>query len=187
MVDNLFSKYKVQILVVLLLLNLGSLFFSLNILDREREEHRVEIERKEKTISLLNEYVKQLEAEKDYKVEKVGYSLNDKERDYIERVVQAESDYPFEDKMNVAQVIRNRSDLWKKSPSDIVKAPYQFTAPYKGKVSDEVKIAVYLTFDLGYSVLDKDVTHFYSTIIDDPSWVKHKEFVKQTGRHKYFR
>jgi spore germination cell wall hydrolase CwlJ-like protein len=100
-------------------------------------------------------------------------TLTTEERDLIERVVAAESRGEIlEGQMAVAQVIKNRSELWGKSITEVVLAEAQFADPYQGEVSDLTKEAVSRVFDKGEIILKEPVTHFFSG--EKPYWADNK-------------
>lgn len=86
--------------------------------------------------------------------------------------------------MAVAQVIKDRSDLWDMHPVDVVLAESQFARPYDGEISDEVKLAVANVFDGGVRVFQDPVTHFYSG--PDPYWIDEKVNRGSIGCHKFY-
>ena len=112
-------------------------------------------------------------------------TLTTQERDLVERVVAAESRGEIvEGQMAVAQVIKNRSELWKESITEVVLAKAQFAAPYPGEVSDQTKEAVSRVFDKGEIVFSEPVTHFFSGT--DPYWASSKACRGMIGRHKFY-
>ena len=87
-------------------------------------------------------------------------------RDYIERVVAAESrGETYKEMCAVAQTIKDRSDLWEKTPLEIVSAEKQYASPYDGEVSIEVKNAVSDVFDDNYRVFAEPTTHFHNDTV----------------------
>lgn len=109
-------------------------------------------------------------------------------RDIIERVCAAEArGEGLEGLCAVAQVIKDRGDLWGRDYVDICLSKAQFAKPYKGEVSDEVKRAVSLVFDEGVRVIDGYATHFYAwKLIDAPSWTENKTLVAEIGCHRFY-
>lgn len=111
--------------------------------------------------------------------------LTDEARDIVERVVAAEArGEDLQGMMAVAQVIKDRSDLWDMHPVDVVFAEGQFARPYEGEISDEVKLAVANIFDGGMRVFDEPTTHFYSG--KEPYWADEKVNRGSIGCHKFY-
>lgn len=114
------------------------------------------------------------------------YPLTIAERDVVERVIAAEArGESLEGMMAVAQVIRDRSQLWGKNVEKVVSAKGQFAKPYSGKISEDIKLAVANVFDDGQSVFAEPVTHFYSGN-NEPYWVDEKVNRGNIGRHKFY-
>ena len=104
------------------------------------------------------------------------FPLTAEERELVERVVAAEArGESIECQMAVAQTIFDRAISREQSVTEVCTAPYQFTDPYQGEVSEKTQDAVRFVFDDGAKVFDK-VTHFYATWIDPPYWTESKEF-----------
>jgi len=85
--------------------------------------------------------------------------------------------------MAVAQTILDRSELWNMTPSEVVQAPGQYAAPYSGKVSDEIKLAVANVFDGGIRVFAEPITHFAE---GEPYWAEGKTSRGSVGRHQFW-
>lgn len=111
------------------------------------------------------------------KVAETGYynpiTLLDTERDLIERVVMAESgNQGLEGMKAVAQTIKDRSELWNMTPTEVVTQPHQFAKPYS-YATEEVKLAVAKVFDNGERVFEEPVTHFHNQTVK-PYWTENK-------------
>ena len=114
-------------------------------------------------------------------------ALTGEARDIVERVVAAESrGEDLQTMMAVAQVIKDRSDLWDMHPVDVVFAEGQFAKPYAGEISDEVKLAVANVFDGGMRVFDQPTTHFYDNSISAPYWTEEKVNRGSIGRMEFW-
>jgi spore germination cell wall hydrolase CwlJ-like protein len=110
--------------------------------------------------------------------------LTGEARDIVERVVAAEArGEDLQGMMAVAQVIKDRSDLWDMHPVDVVFAEGQFARPYEGEISDEVKLAVANVFDGGMRVFEEPTTHFYSGA--EPYWANEKIDRGSIGCHRF--
>ena len=112
--------------------------------------------------------------------------LTSEERDLVERIVASEArGEPIEGMMAVAQVIRDRSQLWKMTVTEVCLAPGQFAAPYQGEISPEVVQAVWAVFDEGMSVFDEPVTHFHADYVS-PYWTADKVSRGSIGAHLFY-
>lgn len=114
------------------------------------------------------------------------FPLTDEERDLVERVVAAEArGEKIETQMAVAQTIMDRCTTRGQTVTQVCTAPYQFAAPYQGKISEKTQDAVRFVFDDGAKVFDK-VTHFYATWIDPPHWTESKEFKGELNGVRFY-
>lgn len=112
--------------------------------------------------------------------------LTPEERDLVERIVASEArDEPIEGMMAVAQCIRDRSQLWGMTVTEVCLAPSQFAAPYQGEVSPEVVQAVRAVFDEGMSVLEIPTTHFHADYVS-PYWAADKVSRGNIGAHLFY-
>ena len=103
------------------------------------------------------------------------HELTASERDLVERIVAAEArGTSYECMVAVAQTIRERSEHWGQTIKEVVKYP-QYTYPYRGTISKEVKNAVADVFDHGVRVFDEYTTHFHTDYVD-PWWNESKVF-----------
>ena len=122
-------------------------------------------------------------------VEKVSVTeekepLGTEERDLVCRVVAAEArGEDLQGQMAVAQVIRDRSELWGMTLTEVVTAPNQFAKPYKGEISDKTYLAVANVFDGNMRVFEEPVTHFAS---NNPYWAEGKVNRGSIGRHEFY-
>lgn len=111
-------------------------------------------------------------------------SLTGEAREIVERVVAAEArGEDLQGMMAVAQVIKDRSDLWDMHPVDVVFAEGQFAKPYEGEISDEIHLAVANVFDGGVRVFEEPTTHFYSG--EEPYWADEKVNRGSVGCHRF--
>lgn len=102
------------------------------------------------------------------------HSLTPDERDLVERVVAAESrGEDLQGQMAVAQTILDRAELWNMSVSEVVQAPGQYAAPYRGKVSDSIHLAVANVFDGGVRIFEGATFQFHDNTVD-PYWTEGK-------------
>jgi spore germination cell wall hydrolase CwlJ-like protein len=112
--------------------------------------------------------------------------LTSEERDLVERIVASEArGEPIEGMMAVAQVIRDRSQLWKMTVTEVCLAPSQFAAPYQGEISPEVVQAVWAVFDEGMSILEIPTTHFHADYVS-PHWTADKVSRGSIGAHLFY-
>ena len=112
--------------------------------------------------------------------------LTSEERDLVERIVASEArGEPVEGMAAVAQVIRDRSQLWGMTVTEVCLAPGQFAAPYQGEISPEVVQAVWEVFDLGMSVLEIPTTHFHADYVS-PYWTADKVSRGSIGSHQFY-
>lgn len=113
--------------------------------------------------------------------------LSTEERDLVCRVVSAEArGEDLQGQMAVAQVIRDRSELWDMTLTEVVTAPNQFASPYKGKISDKTYLAVANVFDGGMRVFEGNTTHFHDDSIELPYWAENKTNRGKIGRLKFY-
>lgn len=104
----------------------------------------------------------------------------------VSKVVAAECrGEPELGKIAVAQCIRDRAALWDLTPTEVVIAPGQFAAPYKGEVSREVYQAVFEVFFEDRSAFDDPVTHFHSIAVT-PYWASEHPCYGQIGRQVFY-
>lgn len=104
----------------------------------------------------------------------------------IARVVAAEArGETLEGQMAVAQVIKDRADLWGKSPEEIVLAPAQFADPYGGEIPEITWNAVESVFLEGERVFSEPVTHFYAYELCSPYWAEVKVSRGKIGGHEF--
>jgi spore germination cell wall hydrolase CwlJ-like protein len=112
--------------------------------------------------------------------------LTSEERDLVERIVASEArGEPIEGIMAVAQVIRDRSQLWGMTVTEVCLAPGQFAAPYQGEINSEVVQAVRAVFDEGMSVFEIPTTHFHADYVS-PYWTKSKVSRGSIGAHLFY-
>ena len=116
----------------------------------------------------------------------IHYPLTREERDLVERIVAAEArGEPIEGIMAVAQCIRDRSQLWGMTVTDVCLAPGQFADPYQGEISPEVVQAVWAVFVEGMSVLEIPTTHFHADYVS-PYWTADKVSRGSIGSHRFY-
>ena len=112
--------------------------------------------------------------------------LTSEERDLVERIVASEArGEPIEGMMAVAQCIRDRSQLWGMTGTEVCLAPSQFAAPYQGEINPEVVQAVWAVFDEGVSVLEIPTTHFHADYVS-PYWTADKVSRGSIGVHLFY-
>lgn len=200
MLETLFLASPIIIIAILLITNLV-LAKELNELKKQQAD----------TFQMLSQYiqdefVKDIEdaAEKQAKEQKneplqneakpsvlsaqsdVNISLTADEREYIVRVCMAEAGGgDYQGCMAVAQTIKNRAELWGKTPYEIVTAKRQFAKPRSGALYENSKKAVAAVFDEGKRAFVSDVTHFYSGE-EKPYWAEGKTYLGEVGGNKFF-
>lgn len=140
-------------------------------------------------ITLLKNEIRALEnelkqAEEKEPINENAYELTSEERDLIERVVAAEArGETLKGQMAVANVIKDRAELWNMTPTEVVTAKGQFAEPYQGEISEDTKLAVAIVFDKGIRVFEKPVTHFAS---NNPWWAESKTVIGSIGVHTFY-
>ncbi len=113
-------------------------------------------------------------------------NLTEDERTLVERIVASEArGEPIEGIMAVAQVIRDRSQLWGMTVTEVCLAPGQFAPPYAGEISPEVVQAVWAVFEEGMSVLEIPTTHFHADYVSS-YWTADKVSRGQIGCHRFY-
>lgn len=113
-------------------------------------------------------------------------AMADEELELVCRVVAGEArGESFEGQQAVAQVIRDRSNEWGLTPSEVVLAPAQFAAPYNGEIPESVIIAVHSVFTDYESVLPVPTTHFHADWVD-PYWASEKVCRGSIGVHRFY-
>jgi hypothetical protein len=141
----------------------------------------------EHLITLLKNEIRALENELKQAKEKElinAYELTSEERDLIERVVAAEArGETLKGQMAVANVIKDRAELWNMTPKEVVTAKGQFAEPFQGEISEDTKLAVEIIFDKGIRVFEKPVTHFAS---NNPWWAEYKTVIGSIGVHTFY-
>lgn len=114
-------------------------------------------------------------------------SMTADEFDLICRVVAAEArGEGYDGQLAVAQVIRDRSQLWGMTPAEVVTADGQFAAPYQGEAPESVRAAVNDCLILDKSAFGERVTHFCEVSIT-PYWAEDKQVVGVIGNHRFYR
>ena len=118
-------------------------------------------------------------------------------KELIIRVVFAEAgNQPYVGKLLVAATIKNRSEQWGLSPTDVVTATGQYAAPYSSstftetqqKQYDDCKQAVEEVFN-NYSTYD-DVLYFCNPKIsnsDSLKWMQTKQYVVTVADHTFYK
>lgn len=118
-------------------------------------------------------------------IEDCGMSAADFE--LICRVVSAEArGEGYNGQLAVAQVIRDRAQLWGMTPAEVVTAPGQFAAPYQGEIGEDVQAAVNDCLVLGVDAFGEHVTHFCEASLT-PYWAVDKQVVGVVGNHRFYR
>jgi hypothetical protein len=176
-------------IIFLILLLIQSVFISKlttvnNVLANEltKNEHSLKEE-----ITLLKNEIRTLENELKQAKEKElinAYELTQEEREIIERVVAAEArGETLKGQMAVANVIKDRAELWNMTPTEVVTAKGQFAEPFQGEISEDTKLAVEIIFDKGIRVFEEHVTHFAS---NNPYWAENKTVRGSIGVHTFY-
>ena len=176
-------------IIFLILLIIQSVFISKqttvnNVLANESilNEHSLKEE-----ITLLKNEIRALENELKQAEGKEpinAYELTQEEREIIERVVAAEArGETLKGQMAVANVIKDRAELWNMTPTEVVTAKGQFAEPFQGKISEDTKLAVEIIFDKGIRVFEEPVTHFAS---NNPWWAENKTVIGSIGVHTFY-
>lgn len=110
--------------------------------------------------------------------------LCSKEFDLVCRVVAAEArGEDLQGMMAVAQTIRDRSELWGMTPTEVVQSPSQYAEPFQGEISDDIRLAVANVFNGGVRVFDEPITHFAQ---GEPYWAENKVNRGSIGRHTFW-
>lgn len=146
------------------------------VLSEENEINDTNIDQAEKVAEIENQNL----------VATYGGSLTPQELDIVCRVVAAEArGEDLQGQMAVAQVIKDRSELWDMSVTEVCTAPCQFAKPYQGKISDKTYLAVANVFDGNMRVFEEPVTHFYSGN-NEPYWTSNKVNRGSIGHHSFW-
>lgn len=114
------------------------------------------------------------------------YSLSDKERDFVERVVMAEAG--GEDLIGqvlVAQCILNSCLQDDIRPIEVC-IRKDYTEPAES-ASESVREAVNLVFDGGYKYTEENIQYFYAPAKCKSEWHESQEFVLEYGSHRFFK
>lgn len=116
----------------------------------------------------------------------IEYELTEQEFETICLVVAAESRGEcLEGQMAVAEVIKNRSELWGMDILTILNSQHQFAKPYT-EFNETTYKAVNNIFRYNMSVFDEPITFFHSVDVE-PNWSLDKETVGQIGRHIFYK
>ncbi len=153
---------------------------------KEKKEQRIREEQKKK---------EQEEKKAITLASRGGYSVTDRERDLLEKIVMAEAGAePYEGKIAVVNVILNRV-AHKSYPNTIAGVIFQkgqFTPAMNGtiwkmKPTASVKKAVQEALN-GKRAVDKDVLYFLNPeLATDHSIPRTKKFVKRIGNHAFYK
>lgn len=112
-------------------------------------------------------------------------SLTEIEFEAVCLVVAAESrGESIEGQMAVAQVIKNRSELWGMKVIDVITKPYQFAKPHT-EFDETTYTAVNRVFRYDMTVFDEPVTFFHTADIK-PDWSLEKQVAGQIGNHIFY-
>ena len=112
-------------------------------------------------------------------------SLTESEFEAVCLVVAAESrGESMEGQMAVAQVIKNRSELWEMNIIDVITKPYQFAAPHT-EFEETTYVAVNRVFRYNMTVFDEPITFFHRSDIK-PDWSLEKQVAGQIGNHIFY-
>jgi len=117
------------------------------------------------------------------------YTLNDTERDLVERVIMSEvSGKSYVDALAVAQAIYDRSVDWGRSVTSIINQPNQFAGPTKKYTPTAlVKQAVSDVFDKGYKLTEEHLYYYYATRTASPlCFHETQRCLVETKLHRYF-
>ena len=115
----------------------------------------------------------------------VRYSLTDKERAEIERVVMAECGAePYDGIIAVAQCILNACEKSGKRPHETIRA-YGYT-PNRKTPSETVRKAVSEVFDNGKEIVEEYILYFYAPAWGNGTWHETMNFVIEIGGHRFF-
>lgn len=116
-----------------------------------------------------------------------GIKLTNEELNILYIIIMGEArGEGLEGQMAVAEVIKNRSELWGMDVLSVCYASGQFYKGYRGVISEEVKTAVKLIFEDNMSVFDEQKpTHFHSGTTK-PYWAYSMNYVKQIGGHYFY-
>lgn len=118
--------------------------------------------------------------------EPTHFMVSPEELELVERVVAAEArGESLEGQMAVAQTIKDRSDLWGMTLTEVVTQPHQFAKPYSGTVSELTKEAVRRVLDGERIFGGEFITHFCEAGTK-PYWTKNKSLVGSAGGHDFF-
>ncbi len=171
---------KITPIIFILVLAVMSLFW----LDLDRLDQITKLERQqelqlEKIANLEYQFEILKESQKTEKVEV------DKETVLrVAEICTAESS-TIEGQQAVAEVIKNRSELWNKSLLEVIEQPKQFAKP-KNTVSKETLQAVADVLNGNVRVFESTPTHFITDGSDKPMWVYNKECMGEIGGNVFY-
>jgi spore germination cell wall hydrolase CwlJ-like protein len=172
-IATLLFRTAVMLLLILIIWNLSDIKIMLTDILNQQNTIVVELDKQSIDDAAENRSGGELEA------------LTGEAREIVERVVAAESrGEDLQGMMAVAQVIKDRSDLWDMHPVDVVQAEGQFAKPYQGEISDEIHLAVANVFDGGMRVFQEPTTHFHSGA--EPYWTENKVNRGSVGNHRFY-
>ena len=114
------------------------------------------------------------------------YTLTDKERDTVERVVMAEAGgESYVGQKAIAQCILNASEIRGIRPTETIRVlKYAKARP---EPTESVKDAVAAVFDDGARVFDRDVIYFYAPALVTSTWHESQDYVTTIGCHRFFK
>ena len=181
---------KFAIIILILLIVQSAFIFkhttANNVLANESisNEHllKVEITLLKNEIRALQNELKQAEGKEP--INENYYELTTEEREIIERVVATEArGETLKGQMAVANVIKDRAELWNMTPTEVVTAKGQFAEPFQGEISRDTELAVAIVFDKGIRVFEESITHFAS---NNPWWAESKTVIGSIGVHTFY-
>lgn len=115
----------------------------------------------------------------------IDYDMSESDFELVCGVVAAEArGEGLEGQMAVAQVIKNRHELWGKSINEVCTAKGQFAKP--AKTFDETTYtAVHRVFRYDAKVFEEPITHFHTTSVH-PKWANTKQVAGTLGAHIFY-
>ena len=126
-----------RLYIILFILTLSVLIIGLSIIGKQNYIMLTDVLNNQNTI-MVELDKESIDPAAENRSEGESEALTGEARDIIERVVAAEArGEDLQTMMAVAQVIKDRSDLWGMHPVDVVFADGQFAKPYEGEISEK--------------------------------------------------
>lgn len=178
-----FGEAVLKLLAFVVLIALAITFVSWS--DEMKTTQQQILKTQEDCMNTLNLMWQDMDKEPEQAAGKAENRLTDEEIALIAGVVMAEAaNQGFDGQVAVCEVIKNRSELWGLTITEVLTAPKQFAAPSKATPLSSVYEAINAVFYEDYGVLGGIATHFHSG--PEPYWTENKELVAEIKDHKFW-